>query len=112
MTAPDHRTDLIRDLHAFADLLERRPDMPIGEWTHATIQYNVSGRDEAAPIAEVYRIATRLGVDVDRDETHATARLQCGRVEYVVHAITDEGAARWQAAVSYVGAVGPELVTR
>ena len=111
MTA-DLRAELIADLHAFADLLARRPDMPIGEWTRAGVQYTVFGDDDAVKVAEVDRIASRLGVDVDRDETHATARLQCGRVEYVVHAITDQGSAQWQAAVSYVGAVEPEMVTR
>lgn len=112
MTAHDARAQLIADLYAFADLLELRTDMPVDDRTITTIQHTVTGPTDAARIAEVERIAARLGVDVDRSPRHASALLRCGRVEYVVYANTDAGEAQWAAAVSCAGAVEPGLVTR
>ncbi len=107
---PDRRAELIADLHAFADLLATRPDMPAPR--HVNAQYTVLHHDfpsDADRVAEVERIAALLGVDVERDEQHATARLPLGRVEYVVHALTSEGSARWDAERSYAGAVEPDM---
>lgn len=101
------REALIADLRAFADLLDRRPDLPVGSYVH--VQYSVIAPfgDEAARIAEVERVAVILGVDVDRDVRRAEARLPLGRVEYVVHTTTDLGDVLYDANRSYDGAVEP-----
>jgi hypothetical protein len=104
----DHRAELIADLRHFADLLERRPDMLLAPHSYARIQYTVSGDDDTA-VAEVERMAEVLGVEVERGPSHATARLTSGRVEYVVHASTSEGKERWNAAISYAVAPGPDM---
>lgn len=108
----DHREALIADLRAFADLLEHRPDLPIGQYSVVHVQYSVTRRfgDEAARVAEVERVAAILGVDVERDERRATAKLELGRVEYVVNTGTDLGEAIYDAEQSYHGAVEPEMV--
>lgn len=108
MTAPDPRAELIADLRAFADLLERRPDMPIDHRTMVSVFYGIQGADDAARLAEAERVADLLGVEPDRSATSAAARLTSGRVEYVAYASTVRGQAEWVALTSYMGAVEPE----
>lgn len=112
MTAPDHRAELIADLRAAADTLERCPKMLVGDHATVTIQYSVTCHfgDEAARIAEVERMALVLGVEVERDERRVEARLDLGRVAYLVIAGTDFGDAAYDAEHSYAGAVVPETV--
>jgi hypothetical protein len=106
---PDHRAELIANLRALADLLERRPDdMPFGPYSRARLQFSPRGT-EAERVAEVHRLAARLGVDVDADLRSVTATLDLGHVEYVVHASTDHGEATYDAELSYRGAVEPDM---
>jgi hypothetical protein len=108
--ATDARTALIADLRAFADLLERRPDMPAPPYVH--VQHSLYHRDfpsDEQRIAEVERLAAVLGVEVERTDKAVVAVLPLGRVEYTVHAMTIEGSARYDAEASYRGAVEPEM---
>lgn len=104
MTAPDHRAELVADLRAFADLLERRPDMPVQEFTDATTYVHVSSA------AEVHRLAAILGVEVVEDPGRARAQLDVGRVRYVVSYNSERVMAEWEAVQSYRGAVVPDMV--
>lgn len=110
------REELINDLIAFADLLERRPDMPVDDYVTVRVQYSVlrSFGDEAARIAEVERVAAILDVDPDRsDPRSVAATLELGkfdRVTYTVHTATDYGDAVYDAERSYRGVVQPESV--
>lgn len=109
MTAPDARAELIADLRAFADLLERRPDLPINEYPWMKYQYSPQG-DEADRLAAVSRVAAVLGVEAEVGPAgEVTARLQLGCVEYVAYASTADSRARYDAERSYAGAVEPDL---
>jgi hypothetical protein len=104
------RAELIADLRAFADLLEARPDMPAPPNVH--VQHSLYHRDfptDEERVAEVERLAAILGVEVDRRDKAVAAVLPLGRVEYTVHAMTREGAARYDAEMSYRGAVVPDM---
>lgn len=115
----DHRADLIRDLRAFADLLEARPDLPVDEFVRMDLQYSPvdstgsytdpGGADER--IAEVHRLAAVLGVEVETSrEGVVAARLDLGRVRYLAVAHSADSWARYEAEQSYRGAVQPEAV--
>ena len=111
-TAKDHRAELIADLRAFADLLDARPDMPIGPYDYVRVQYSVTRLfgSEAARVAEVERVAAILGADVKRDARQVMAELPIGRrVTYLVNAGTDLGEARYTAEDSYRDAVEPDM---
>ena len=113
MTTVDHRAALIADLRAFADLLEARPDLPVGEFDDLRFQHSITHGfgDENARIAEVHRVADVLGVDVQRNGQTVRAELDLGRkVTYVVHANTDYGKAVFDAEQTYWGAIEPDLV--
>lgn len=107
---PDARAELIADLRAFADLLERRPDMPVNDYPWIKYQYSSMAPTEAERVADVRAIAERLGVDVECDERGVTAKLEVGRTaEYLAFASTDLGRARRDAESTYRDAVEPDM---
>lgn len=103
------REQLIADLRAFADLLEARPDMPVGDFPCMKLQHSPMG-EEAERLNEVRRIAGVLGVDPIEDGGAVRARLDLGWVEYLVYASTDYRRAASAAGRSYWGSVEPEMV--
>lgn len=113
MTNPDlnGRAELIADLRAFANLLERRHDIPIhNDGSGAmTLQYSIIGGDEDERRGRIHAIAARLGVDVDEDARRIQAVLDLGSIEYKVFAFTDFGDAAYAAESSYRGAVEPDM---
>lgn len=104
------RNEMIRDLHALADWLAARPDVPVGEFSTATLQYSVQSSfgPEAARVAEVKRVAALMGATAEVDEGTGVARLHLGRCRFTVHTMTDRGDAIYDAEASYRGAIQPE----
>ena len=83
----DTRAELIADLRALADTLERFPHLPAERWISAKVQYSILEEfgDEEARVKEVRRIAAILGVEPDVWPTGVSARLDCGEAQYVVY---------------------------
>lgn len=104
----DRRAELIADLRAFADLLERRPDMPVNAHPHMKCQYSKIDGDEDERVAEIRHVADLLGVEAVETESGINAVLDLGCIEYRAYASTDYGLAAYAANWSYHGVVEPE----
>lgn len=86
------RAELIADLRAFADMLERFPNLPVG--MGVLMQYTVLDGDEETRVKEVRRVAAMLGVEAEfhKNGKGIAAHLPLGRAEYVVYTSLGGGA--------------------
>ena len=76
---PDPRAEFIASLRELADFYEQHPDLPAP--AYPVLRLVVRGADAPAGVAEVERIASILGADVNRDYHVGTGR-QFGSVEF------------------------------
>ncbi|WP_405142242.1 hypothetical protein OG589_33825 [Sphaerisporangium sp. NBC_01403] len=112
MAYPDHehRPRLITGLRALADFLESRPAVTAPRDVAATV-FVPRGTD-ADMRAEVERLAGLIGSTIDPEGIaygHHRTAVRFGPVEYGAVAILAGARARYEALMSYSGAVVPDL---
>jgi hypothetical protein len=91
MTAPD-RAAMVAAIHALADFVETRTDLPVPTSVHA--QHSLPGHDPTNADA-VREAAAALDVEPDIAETYASVRVEISAyptmVVYTVHGFTSHG---------------------
>jgi hypothetical protein len=111
MAYPDHehRARLITGLRALAEFLEGRPAVPVPRQVDATV-FVPRGTD-ADMCAEIERLACLIGSPLDPEGMalgHHRTAVRFGPVEYAVVAILAGPRERYDALMSYQGAVMPD----
>ncbi|WP_436758296.1 hypothetical protein [Streptosporangium sp. V21-05] len=108
MTTTDKRTAMITGLRDLATFLEANPELPIPHEVSA-LCFPARGTD-AEMTAEVDRIATLLGTEVDAEDasySHYRTGINFGPVRYGALAVLAHRRARYDAETSYIGCVEP-----
>jgi hypothetical protein len=108
-TDPGAKGRFIRSLRELADYLDRNIAVPVPAYG-ASILLHASSADDGGR-AQVDRIATLLGADVNDDTAlggHYWAVRAFGPIGYEIVAITDSYSATFHALMSYDGSVIPD----
>ncbi|MQA86725.1 MAG: hypothetical protein GEV03_19370 [Streptosporangiales bacterium] len=106
---PGHHARLVAGLRALADFLETRPELPAPLTVDATVF--VSEDADEAMRAEVERVAAQIGSTVDNGcsaHGHYRTSVAFGPVQYRAVAVLASARARYDALLSYSGAVVSE----
>ncbi|XVQ85052.1 hypothetical protein ACQP2K_40600 [Microbispora siamensis] len=107
---PDHRSAFIADVRTFADFLTATPNVPVPAQLDVAV-FPTGGGDEVRR-AEIDRIAAVLGTTTECDAGHYRTSKTFGRVSYRAVAVSDGARERWDALMSYDGAITPDLSPR
>lgn len=107
-TTTDRRQALINGLHELATFLHDHPDVPVNHGQTIVYCAGLTG-DDAAGLAELAGIATRLDTEVtSSDDSHFYARRRFGPVAYEATYIRNDHMAAYEALMSYTGSVSAD----